>query len=90
MFQAYHNIVNKGGFGALWSGTPSRTVEGALLGAFFILGSTAAKKQVLAMGGGNNLAALAGGTVGGDAGRCYDTSRNDLHEPQRQPRQERI
>ena len=65
MFQAYHNIVNKGGFGALWSGTPSRTVEGALLGAFFILGSTAAKKQVLAMGGGNNLAALAGGTVGG-------------------------
>lgn len=46
-------------------GTPSRTVEGALLGAFFILGSTAAKKQVLAMGGGQNLAALAGGTVGG-------------------------
>lgn len=48
-------------------GTPSRTLEGALLGAFFILGSTVAKKQVLAMGGGKNLAALAGGTVGGVA-----------------------
>lgn len=67
MFQAYSNIVNEGSFWSLWSGTPSRTVEGALLGAFFILGSTAAKKQVLAMGGGQNLAALAGGTVGGIA-----------------------
>jgi len=67
MFQAYQNIVNEGSFWSLWSGTSSRTVEGALLGAFFILGSTAAKKQVVAMGGGKNLAALAGGTVGGVA-----------------------
>mmetsp|Transcript_16882 Transcript_16882/g.38709 ORF Transcript_16882/g.38709 Transcript_16882/m.38709 type:complete len:347 (-) Transcript_16882:272-1312(-) len=67
MCQAYSNIVNEGSFWSLWSGTPSRTVEGALLGAFFILGSTAAKKQVFAMGGGKNLAALAGGTVGGVA-----------------------
>lgn len=67
MFQAYRNIVNEGSFWSLWSGTPSRTVEGALLGAFFILGSTAAKKQVFAMGGGKNMAALAGGTVGGIA-----------------------
>jgi len=67
MFQAYQNIVDEGSFGSLWAGTPSRTVEGALLGAFFIIGSTAAKKQVLAMGGGKNLAALAGGTVGGVA-----------------------
>lgn len=52
---------------SLFVGTPSRTVEGALLGAFFILGSTVAKKQVVAMGGGKNLAALAGGTVGGVA-----------------------
>lgn len=67
MFQAYRNIVDEGSFWSLWQGTPSRTVEGALLGAFFILGSTAAKKQVMAMGGGKNLAALAGGTVGGVA-----------------------
>jgi len=65
MFQAYKNIVNEGGIRALWSGTPSRSVEGALLGAFFILGSSFTKKQVLAMGGGKNLAALAGGTAGG-------------------------
>jgi len=65
MFQAYRNIVDEGNFWSLWQGTPSRTVEGALLGAFFILGSSAAKKQVLAMGGSQNLAALAGGTVGG-------------------------
>lgn len=67
MFEACHSIVNEGGFLALWSGTPSRTIEGACLGALFILGSTVAKKQVFAMGGGKNLAALAGGTVGGVA-----------------------
>lgn len=67
MFQAYQSIVNEGGFLALWSGTPSRTIEGACLGALFILGSSFAKKQVFAMGGGKNLAALAGGTVGGVA-----------------------
>jgi len=67
MFQAYSNICKEGSFWSLWQGTPSRTLEGALLGAFFILGSTAAKKQVLAMGGGKNLAALAGGTIGGVA-----------------------
>jgi len=65
MFQAFQNIVDEGGIGALWSGTPSRTVEGALLGAFFILGSSVAKSQVIKMGGGKNLAALAGGTIGG-------------------------
>ena len=51
----------------LWSGTPSRTVEGALLGALFLVASAATKKQVLAMGAGNNVAALAGGIVGGVA-----------------------
>lgn len=35
--------------------------------AFFILGSSVAKKQVIAVGGGKNLAALAGGMVGGIA-----------------------
>ena len=55
----------KGGWLNLWSGTPSRTIEGALLGAVFLVGSTATKKQVLAMGAGKNVAALAGGVVGG-------------------------
>jgi hypothetical protein len=55
------------GFLNLWSGTPSRTVEGALLGAMFLVASAATKKQVLAMGGGKNIAALAGGIVGGVA-----------------------
>ena len=48
-------------------GTPSRTVEGAFLGAFFILGSSVTKKQVLKMGGSKTMAALLGGTVGGVA-----------------------
>jgi hypothetical protein len=48
-------------------GTPSRTIEGAFLGAFFILGSSITKKQVLAMGGSKTVAALLGGMVGGVA-----------------------
>eukprot|EP00979_Chaetoceros_neogracilis_P005267 scaffold944_cov127-Chaetoceros_neogracile.AAC.9 len=55
----------EGGWMNLWSGTPSRTIEGALLGAVFLVGSAATKKQVLAMGAGKNVAALAGGVVGG-------------------------
>ncbi|KAL3921911.1 MAG: hypothetical protein SGILL_002495 [Bacillariaceae sp.] len=67
MIEAVRNILKEGGFWSLWAGTPSRTVEGALLGALFILGSTITKKQVLAMGGSPFVAALAGGTVGGVA-----------------------
>ena len=51
----------------LWSGTESRTIEGALAGAFHLIGSEAMKKRVLAMGGSKNLAALSGGLVGGAA-----------------------
>ena len=40
MVEAYNNICRESGFWGLWSGTPSRTLEGALLGAFFMLGST--------------------------------------------------
>jgi hypothetical protein len=65
MGQAYSNIVKESGFLGLWSGTPSRTVEGALLGALFMLGSAVTKKRVLAMGGSTTVAALAAGTVGG-------------------------
>lgn len=60
-------ITGGNGFLNLWSGTPSRTIEGALLGAVFLVGSAATKKQVLAMGAGKNVAALAGGIVGGVA-----------------------
>jgi hypothetical protein len=67
MVEAYNNICNKDGFLGLWAGTPSRTVEGALLGALFMLGSALTKKQVIAMGGSKTMAALAAGTVGGVA-----------------------
>jgi hypothetical protein len=55
------------GFFNLWSGTPSRTVEGALLGAVFLVGSAATKKRLLAMGASKNMAATAAGVVGGVA-----------------------
>jgi len=67
--QATRNIINSNsdGFLNLWSGTPSRTIEGALLGGIFLVASAATKKQVFAMGAGKNVAALAGGIVGGVA-----------------------
>ncbi|KAL3909934.1 MAG: hypothetical protein SGILL_007892 [Bacillariaceae sp.] len=67
MMEGIRNILNQGGILSLWAGTPSRTVEGALLGALFFLGSTITKKQVVAMGGSPFTAALAAGTVGGVA-----------------------
>jgi len=67
MAQAVRRIYKEGGIWSFWAGTPSRTIEGALLGAFFILGSTLTKNRVLAMGGSPFVAALAGGTVGGVA-----------------------
>mmetsp|Transcript_8196 Transcript_8196/g.12054 ORF Transcript_8196/g.12054 Transcript_8196/m.12054 type:complete len:382 (+) Transcript_8196:86-1231(+) len=63
--QATRDIYSEGGLQAFWTGTPSRTIEGALLGAMFLVGSAATKNQVLAMGGSKDLAALAGGLVGG-------------------------
>jgi hypothetical protein len=65
--EAVRNVVGKGGFFALWTGTQSRTVEGALVGAVFMLGSTLTKTQVKSMGGSPTVAALAGGLVGGIA-----------------------
>ena len=67
MVEAYKNVIAESGFLGLWSGSSSRTVEGALLGAFFMLGSTITKQRVLAAGGSKTIAALAGGTVGGVA-----------------------
>jgi hypothetical protein len=67
MVQAFKHIVNTGGFFGLYHGTASRTVEGALLGALFMIGSTVTKKQALAMGASKLTASLAAGTVGGVA-----------------------
>eukprot|EP00548_Thalassiothrix_antarctica_P002712 CAMPEP_0194130950 /NCGR_PEP_ID=MMETSP0152-20130528/1834_1 /TAXON_ID=1049557 /ORGANISM="Thalassiothrix antarctica, Strain L6-D1" /LENGTH=343 /DNA_ID=CAMNT_0038825593 /DNA_START=95 /DNA_END=1126 /DNA_ORIENTATION=+ len=63
--EACKKIIAEGGIQNLWAGSFSRTIEGILLGAFFLLGSNAAKKQVFAMGGSKTAAALAGGLVGG-------------------------
>lgn len=65
--EALNNIVKEGGVLALWTGSQSRTVEGALVGAVFMLGSVLTKAQVKAFGGGPTMAALAGGLVGGVA-----------------------
>jgi len=65
--EAYHSIVDTGGLGALWDGSASRAVEGALMGALFLVGSSSTKKQVVKMGGGPTLSALFGGMVGGVA-----------------------
>jgi hypothetical protein len=67
IMQATQSIVQKGGILALWKGTPSRTVEGALIGAVFMLGSVLTKAQLKNMGASPTVAALAGGLVGGVA-----------------------
>jgi Mitochondrial carrier protein len=66
-WQAYRNIVKGGGFSSLWTGTPSRTVEGALIGAVFMLASTLTKTQMKTLGASSTVAALTGGLVGGIA-----------------------
>jgi hypothetical protein len=61
-------IKEGGGVRALWTGTPSRTVEGALIGALFLVASATTKRQCLQrFGASNTVAALAGGIVGGVA-----------------------
>lgn len=65
--QATRNIVNEGGFWALWAGTPSRTVEGMLLGAVYILGSSITKNRMQALGASPVACSLCGGLVGGVA-----------------------
>mmetsp|Transcript_21425 Transcript_21425/g.32676 ORF Transcript_21425/g.32676 Transcript_21425/m.32676 type:complete len:403 (-) Transcript_21425:746-1954(-) len=64
---ALNHILKERGVLGLWNGTPSRTVDGALMGAIFLAGSTATKNQVLRMGGSKTVAALCGGVVGGVA-----------------------
>jgi len=65
--EATRGIVKSGGVLALWTGTQSRVIEGALVGAVFMLARTVTKTQVLAVGGSPTTAALAGGLLGGIA-----------------------
>jgi len=65
--QAVRRIVREGGIRALWTGAPSRTVEGACVGAVFMLASTATRTQLAALGAGPTVAALTAGMVGGMA-----------------------
>ena len=66
--EATRNIVESGGgVLALWTGTPSRTIEGALIGALFMLGSVLTKSQLKRVGAPPTVAALVGGVVGGIA-----------------------
>lgn len=65
--QATKKIIRADGILGLWKGSPSRTIEGALIGAVFMLTSVATKAQLKNMGAPPTLAALAGGLVGGVA-----------------------
>ena len=67
MIGATRSIIQDSGILGLWSGSPSRTVEGALIGALFLAGSTFTKKYMLSLGVEKSAAALCGGLVGGVA-----------------------
>jgi hypothetical protein len=67
-YRAVRNIIQQeNGIWSLWTGTSSRTVEGALVGAVFMLGSVVTKTQMKLWGASPTVAALAGGLVGGVA-----------------------
>lgn len=65
--QAVAHIYRNSGLRGFWSGASSRTVEGGLVGAVFLLSSTVTKTQVKALGASPTVAALASGLVGGVA-----------------------
>lgn len=65
--EATRHILDDGGILGFWSGTPSRTIEGALLGAVFMVASVFTKNRVLMATGSKTAGALAGGLVGGVA-----------------------
>jgi Mitochondrial carrier protein len=67
MWKVVLTMAKEGGIPAFWTGTSSRTIEGALVGAMFMLGSTVTKRQLLTWGTSRTTAALAGGLVGGVA-----------------------
>lgn len=64
--EAFRKVVSgEQGLWALWAGTESRVVEGALMGGIFLIASQAVKTRALVMGLPPTMAALAGGLVGG-------------------------
>mmetsp|Transcript_8763 Transcript_8763/g.19277 ORF Transcript_8763/g.19277 Transcript_8763/m.19277 type:complete len:119 (+) Transcript_8763:471-827(+) len=67
MPNAVKELMEDGGVPQLWAGTPSRTIEGALIGAMFLVTSAFTKKQALALGASKTTASLAAGVAGGVA-----------------------
>lgn len=67
MWQSCRHIYRTSGIAGFWSGSSSRSVEGALIGAIFMLGSTLTKARLKSMGAPPTVAALGGGMVGGVA-----------------------
>lgn len=65
--EATRNIIREGGVLSLWKGTPSRTIEGALIGGLFLVGSALTKAQLRKLGVPPTMAALSAGVVGGVA-----------------------
>jgi Mitochondrial carrier protein len=66
--QAARNIIRANGLVGLWKGSSGRTVEGALIGAVFMLTSTITKSQLRRVCGASpTVAALVGGLIGGIA-----------------------
>jgi len=63
--ESTRHLVKQGGLQALWKGTPSRTLEGAVIGALFLGGSVLTKQQLIQAKVPPTVAALAGGVVGG-------------------------
>jgi Mitochondrial carrier protein len=65
--ESFRSIVGNGGYGALWTGTSSRMIEGALVGGCFMVGSRLTKTRLTALRASAPVAALCGGLVGGIA-----------------------
>jgi Mitochondrial carrier protein len=66
-FDATRHIYTNYGIQGFYTGSISRTIEGALIGAVFMLGSVVTKRQLILIGCSPTLSALAGGLVGGVA-----------------------
>jgi Mitochondrial carrier protein len=67
MWQSCCHIYRTSGMAGFWTGSSSRSVEGALIGAIFMLGSTLTKARLKSLGAPPTVAALGGGLVGGVA-----------------------